>query len=75
MTFDFTTLYTKIPHNLRIDALNEIVDFCFDGGKSDAIYVNDFGAYWRNTKNARTYSKKSIKRALNKYAIENAFFK
>ena len=26
-TFDFSTLYTKIPHNLLKDALKEIVDF------------------------------------------------
>ena len=30
-TFDFSTLYTKIPHNLLKDALKEIVDFCFKG--------------------------------------------
>ena len=32
MTFDFTTLYTKIPHNLLIEALNEITDFCLGRG-------------------------------------------
>ena len=26
-TFDFSTLYTKIPHNKLLDVLNEIVDF------------------------------------------------
>ena len=73
MTFDFTTLYTKIPHNLLIEALNEIVDFCFEGGNSDAVYVNEFGAYWRNSKSTRAFNKVSIKRAL-KFAIENAYF-
>ena len=29
---DFSTLYTKIPHNLLKDAMKEIVDFCFEGG-------------------------------------------
>merc|ERR1711965_1015099 len=27
-TFDFSTLYTKIPHHLLKGALSEIVDFC-----------------------------------------------
>ena len=30
-TFDFSTLYTKIPHNLLKDAMKEIVDLCFKG--------------------------------------------
>ena len=29
MTFHFSTLYTKIPHDLLILALNEIIDFFF----------------------------------------------
>ena len=33
-TFDFSTLYTKIPHHLLRDTLFEIVDFCFKGGIS-----------------------------------------
>ena len=28
-TFDFSTLYTKIPHHLLKGALEEIDDFCF----------------------------------------------
>ena len=30
-TYDFSTLYIKIPHNLLKDAMKEIVDFCFKG--------------------------------------------
>ena len=30
-TFDFSTLYTKIPHARLLDVLNELVDFCFQG--------------------------------------------
>ena len=39
-TFDFSTLYTKIPHIVLLNALYEIVDFCFKGGISYGIYVN-----------------------------------
>ena len=40
-TFDFSTLYTKIPHHLLKGALFEIVDFCFKGGISKGVYVNN----------------------------------
>ena len=36
---DFSTLYTKIPHNLIKEALFEIVDFVFKGGISNVVYV------------------------------------
>ena len=44
-TFDFSTLYTKIPHHLLRDALFEIVDFCFKGGISHGVYVTKAGAF------------------------------
>ena len=30
-TFDFSTLYTKIPHADLLKVMNEICDFCFQG--------------------------------------------
>ena len=33
-TYDFSTLYTKLPHKELIDNLNKIVDFTFNGGNS-----------------------------------------
>ena len=32
-TFDFSTLYTKIPHDQLLYVLNEITDFAFKGGQ------------------------------------------
>ena len=29
-TFDFSTLYTKLPHNKLLMVLNSLIDFCFD---------------------------------------------
>ena len=37
-TFDFSTLYTNIPHNLLKDAMKEIVDFCFGRIVSRGLY-------------------------------------
>ena len=72
-TFDFATLYTKIPHQLLIDALDNIVDFAFKGGIADAVYINKYGASWRKSTGARIYKNNDIKSAL-KYSIENAYF-
>ena len=40
-TFDFFTLYTKLPHKLLM-ALNCLIDFCFDGGESKYITFNSY---------------------------------
>ena len=70
-TFDFSTLYTKIPHHLLRDALFEIVNFCFKGGISHGVYVTNAGAFWRKpSKDFRLYSKESVL----EYLIGNAFF-
>ena len=45
-TFDFSTLYTKLPHNKILMLLNSLIDFCFDGGESKYITVNSYGARW-----------------------------
>jgi len=39
-TFDFSTLYTKIPHHKLISVLNSLVDFCFNGGEFTHIGVD-----------------------------------
>ena len=36
-TFDFSTLYTKIPHDKLLDILYKVVDFVFKGGTRDYI--------------------------------------
>ena len=33
-TFDFSTFYTKLPHNKLLMVLNSLIDICFDGGES-----------------------------------------
>ena len=45
-TFDFSTLYTKLPHNKLLMVLNSLINFCFDGGESKYITVNNNGARW-----------------------------
>ena len=56
-------------------ALEEIVDFCFEGGNSDGIYIENGKAFWRKPKRGeyRTYTKVDIKKVL-KFVMNNAYF-
>ena len=74
IVYIYTTLYTKIPHDLLKKALFEIVDFVFKGGISKGVYVTDRGAFWKMpSKGHRMYSKQSIK-AVFDFVIDNAYF-
>ena len=64
-TFDFSTLYTKLPHDKFLMALNSLIDFCFDGGESKFITVNNYGARWVKNINDSVI-------ALNKQQIKDA---
>ena len=74
-TFDFSTLYTKIPHDKLINVLNELVDFVFNS--SDRVYlsVTDTGARWVKERGRckRVYDRKKVKDVV-KYLIENCYF-
>ena len=49
-SFDFSTSYTKIPHHLLKGALEEIVNFCFERGNSNGVYITNGKAFWRMPK-------------------------
>ena len=74
-TFDFSTLYTKIPHPQLIEKLNCIIDFVFDGGKNKCIRISKNGnAYWGNImKNSVCFTNTSLKCAV-KHLIKNCYF-
>ena len=73
-TFDFSTLYTKIPHEKLIDVLNQLTDFCFQGGDHNKISVSKTVARWvtRSHKNSINFDKARIKSALE-YAMDRCF--
>ena len=56
--FDFSTLYTKMPHGKVLCVLNEITDFAFKGGTRDYVTVYNSGAFWSQSKSktGRSYS-------------------
>ena len=65
-TFDFSSFYTKLPHNKFLMVLNSLIDFCFDGGENKYITVNNCGARWvKNIKdNVTCLNKQQIKDAV-----------
>lgn len=77
-SFDFSTLYTKIPHDKLIEVLNKQIDFAFRGGTRQKITVLKSGiASWvtkDSSKSKTVYSKGDLSNAVS-YLINNAFFK
>ena len=75
-SFDFSTLYTKIPHDKLIEVLNQIINFIFKGGTRKIIVVNKSGiAHWANKTNKiyNNYTKESIIKAVS-FLIYNCYF-
>ena len=77
-TFDFSTLYTKIPHAKLLEVLNEITDFCFQGGSHEYISFSlssKSRARWvpNNSKAKIKFNVGLVKDALE-YLMKNCFF-
>ena len=72
--FDFSTLYTNIPHDKLLERLNNLVDFAFKGGNCNNICFNYNGsAYWGRKAKKKCFTKHSLKVALN-HLISNCYF-
>ena len=72
--YDFSTLYTNIPHHTLLDRLNNLVDFAFKGGDKNIISFNYNGsAYWGRKVKKKCFSKQSLKTALA-HLIQNCYF-
>ena len=74
-TYDFTTLYTNLPHDKLIKALHKLIDFTFNGGNSSYIRINKwYKASWgKKTKSSLGFTKTSLKVAV-RHLIENCYF-
>ena len=74
-TYDFSTLYTKIPHTKLIKELHNLINFTFEGGDRNYIKVNKRGkASWgKKSKYSMGYTQNSLRIAV-KHLIENCFF-
>ena len=75
-TFNYSTLYTKIPHDKLLDILYKVVDFILKGGNRDYIIINKQGcASWSSKKTVHhfVFTKSLIKEAV-KFLLHNYFF-
>ena len=78
-TYDFSTLYTKLPHDDLIQNLNDVVDFAFEGGKRKKgnrkyLTVSKFSAYWtKKKKGDNSFTKQQIKQ-LVAHLIKETYF-
>lgn len=75
-TFDFSTLYTKLPHDKLIKELSEVIDFVFDAGSNKYVVISNYNkVYWSKykPKSSVSFSRSSLKKAL-KHLVENCYF-
>ena len=73
-TYDFSTLYTKLPHAKLITQLSKVIDLAFKGGDKQYIRISANGkAYWSKSKKGTSFSKAFLKRAVS-HLIENCYF-
>ena len=73
-TFDFSTLYTKLPHIDLIKVLNSHIDFVFDGGNNKYLGYSDNKVFWKKkAKRKATISRFQLK-ALVKHLITRTYF-
>ena len=49
-SFEFLTLYIKLPHDKLQIMLRRFIDFCFDGRENNFILPNYFGTRWMKEK-------------------------
>ena len=74
-TYDFSTLYTVLPHDKLINRLRNVIDFVFEGGNRTHICIckNNF-AYWRKkSKDNIAFIKNTLKTSL-KHLIQDCYF-
>ena len=72
-TFDFTTLYTKIPHDQLIETLCEAIDFAFNGGDKKDLAFSGKRAFWTKNKGNQHFTQETLKVAV-KHLITCCYF-
>ena len=75
-TFDFSTLYTKLPHDKLVKELSEVIDFVYNAGNCQHIVISKYGkAYWatKKPKTSVSFSRHSLKSAV-KHLVQNCYF-
>ena len=73
-TFDFSTLYTKIPQEDLKEKLKNTVEKAFKGGQNQYIMVKKRGSHWHQKKNTESLSKDEIFQMIDT-VIDNSYFR
>ena len=73
-TYDFSTLYTKIPHEDLINRMTKLIKFTFNGGDAKYINISERGyASWSKNRRETYFSQYSLIVAV-KHLIQNCYF-
>ena len=74
-TYDFSTLYTTLPHDKLIKRLCNVIDFVFEGGNRTHICISKNNvAYWgKKPKDNIAFIKNTLTNSLN-HLIRNCYF-
>ena len=75
-TYDFSTLYTKIPLDNLKEELKGVIGKAFQGGQNQYIQVTNQGARWSNKwkKGNDTVTKEEVYKLID-LVIDNSYFK
>ena len=79
-TYDFSTLYTKLPHDELIKNLDEVVDFAFKGGKKKIdgnrkyLTVRGSYAYWTKKQHGKDSFTRAQIKFLTSHLIKETYF-
>ena len=76
-TFDFSTLYTKIPHDKLIEVLDSLIDFCWKGYDGKKIVISNKFAKWSDEvkpKENISFTNVDFKKSVS-FLLNNCFFK
>jgi hypothetical protein len=77
-TYDFSTLYTKIPHKKLKQVLHELTEFCFKGCATSKILISSNVARWSHSPKPKKegqiqLNKQQVKCAIS-YLLDNCYF-
>lgn len=73
-TFDFSTLYTTLPHNMLVDVLKDMISFVFKASTRNKLGFSDHSLYWTSKgKERRFFTEQSLGNAVE-FLIKNCFF-
>ena len=73
-TYDFSTLYTKIPLSDLKEKLKMVVEKAFKGGTNQYIRVSKFNANWSKSQKGEPYDKQRIFNLID-LVVDYSFFK